>query len=263
LINKKLLLVFSFLIFPGANAQIADTPKNDLKNFFRCGGDLLSEPTRFDSKDWLIFSSVVGVTAASTLIDEGVKSFALKNKGSVGDVIFKVDDLYHIEFMSASIALIYIYGAASRAPDVRNLGLRLTEATVCSGTITLLGKFLLGRERPAKSDDAVSFQPLNTAWEFTSLPSGHATLAFAYSTVMASVYNNFFWKFGWYSLAALVGAARIYNNAHWLSDVLLGGAIGYFVGDFVNKHHINQNKTNSSIPTNPSPDFSVSFGFAF
>ncbi len=197
------------------------------------------------------------------LIDEEVNSFALENKGSVGDVIFKVDDLYHIEFMAASIAAIYVYGAASKTPDVRNLGLKLTEATIYSGTITLLGKVLLGRERPANSDDAVNFQPLNTAWEFTSLPSGHSTLAFAYSTVMASVYNNFFWKFGWYSLAALVGTARVYNNVHWFSDVLLGGAIGYFVGDFVNKHHTNQNKADGDIPINSAPDFSVSFGFAF
>ncbi|NOX66590.1 MAG: phosphatase PAP2 family protein, partial [Chlorobi bacterium] len=33
--------------------------------------------------------------------------------------------------------------------------------------------------------------------------------------------------------AGVVGAARIYHDKHWVSDVFLGGAIGYFVGRFV------------------------------
>ena len=80
---------------------------------------------------------------------------------------------------------------------------------------------------------------------------------------MASVYNNFLWKFSWYSLAVLVAAARVYNNAHWFSDVLLGGAIGYFVGDFVNKHYTNQKVENGNSPKEPATDFSISFGFSF
>jgi membrane-associated phospholipid phosphatase len=30
-----------------------------------------------------------------------------------------------------------------------------------------------------------------------------------------------------YSLATIVGLSRIYNNAHWASDVLAGAAIGF------------------------------------
>ena len=33
-----------------------------------------------------------------------------------------------------------------------------------------------------------------------------------------------------YGGATLVGASRIYNNAHWASDVALGAAIGTFTG---------------------------------
>jgi membrane-associated phospholipid phosphatase len=264
LIKKKylvsLLIFLTTITFP----QVTDSPQNDLKNFFKVGGDLFTAPAHFDSKDWLVFSSTLGLTAASIIfVDEDIKTFALSNRGNFGDALFKIDDLYHIEFMAASMAAFYLYGVAAKNPDVRNLGLRLSEATIYAGSITLLGKFFIGRGRPQNHDNAKVFEPLNTNWEYTSLPSGHSALSFAYSTVMASVYNNFFWKFSWYSLAVLVAAARVYNNAHWFSDVLLGGVIGYFVGDFVNKHHTNQKVESVDAPPNPTPDFSVSFGFAF
>jgi membrane-associated phospholipid phosphatase len=263
LVNKKLIAVIFFLSSSVGFTQIIESPKNDFKNFFKCGGDLFSEPARFDAKDWITFSSTIGLTTASFLVDEDIRKIALENQGYFGDVVFKIDDYYHIEFMVASIAALYVYGVTAKNQDVRNLGMKLTEATVYSGTITLLSKVLFGRERPASSSDVLSFNPPNSSWEFTSLPSGHSTLSFAYSTVMASVYNNFFWKFGWYSLAALVGTARVYHNAHWFSDVLFGAAIGYFVGDFVNNHYTNQKERAGGESANGSPDFSISFGFAF
>lgn len=263
MISRNLLAFFFFLFYSVSVAQIIESPKNDFKNFFKCGGDLFSQPAHFNSKDWIVVSSTLSLTAAAFFIDEDIQKIALENKGAFGDALFKIDDYYHIEFMAASIAALYIYGIAAKNENVRSLGLKLTEAAVYSSTITLLSKFILGRQRPANSDDAVNFTPLNTSWDFTSLPSGHSTLSFSYSTIMASAYNNFFWKFGWYSLAALVGMARVYHNAHWFSDVLLGAAIGYFVGDFVNNHYTNKRERVEAELPNTSPDFSISFGFAF
>lgn len=264
MIKKKYLVLLIFFLTPITFSQVTVSPQNDLKNFFKVGGDLFTSPAHFDSKDWLVFSSTLGLTTTSILfVDEDIKSFALSNRSNFGDALFKIDDLYHIEFMAASMAAFYIYGVSAKNPDVRNLGLRLSEATIYAGSITLLGKFFIGRGRPQNLDNAKVFEPLNTNWEHTSLPSGHSALSFAYSTVMASVYNNFFWKFSWYSLAVLVAAARVYNNAHWFSDVLLGGAIGYFVGDFVNKHYTNQKLESVDGHPDPASDFSFSFGFAF
>lgn len=244
-------------------SQIIDNPKNDFKNFIKLGGDVFAAPVHFEKKDLLRTISVISVTSTSFLIDNEIKGFALNNQGSVGNTLFKIDDIYHIEFMAASIAAIYIYGISSKDTDVRNLGLRLAEGTVYSGTITLLGKFAFGRGRPSKYEDNTSFCPFSIKWEQMSLPSGHTALSFAYSTIMASAYNNFLWKFSWFSLAALVGAARIYNTEHWFSDVLLGGAIGYFVGEFVNNHNTNKKDGALSPIINSSQGYSIFFSFAF
>jgi membrane-associated phospholipid phosphatase len=40
-----------------------------------------------------------------------------------------------------------------------------------------------------------------------------------------------------YGGATLVGVSRMYNNAHWGSDVVIGAAIGTFGGIKVVKYH--------------------------
>jgi membrane-associated phospholipid phosphatase len=36
-----------------------------------------------------------------------------------------------------------------------------------------------------------------------------------------------------YSVASLVGLSRIYDNKHWITDVVAGAAIGTLVGNMV------------------------------
>jgi membrane-associated phospholipid phosphatase len=73
---------------------------------------------------------------------------------------------------------------------------------------------------------------------------------------MAKEYQNFFWKFGWYSLAVLTAYARVYNNKHWFSDIIFGAAIGYFVAEFVNNHPTNQKLKLAEPVVPPPPIFS-------
>lgn len=162
--------------------------------------------------------------------------------------------------MIISIAAIYGYGVLADNEIVRNLGLRLSEATFYSGLINLSTRFLIGRGRPNISESQYDFRPLDFSWNYSAFPSAHTTLAFAYSTVMANEYNNFLWKFGWYSLSALVGYARIYNDQHWLSDVLMGAALGYFIGQFVNNHKTNQpNNNHGTVAPQPIVNFKIPF----
>ncbi len=72
---------------------------------------------------------------------------------------------------------------------------------------------------------------------------------------MANHLDNIYWKIGWYSIAALVSSARIYHDQHWLSDVLAGSAIGYFIGDYVSKNPENRSEQQGR----PISDFNLSF----
>lgn len=219
--------------------------KDDAKNFFHTGSDLFSFTSRYDKNDWITFSSTIAATSAGFILDKPIKDFSQANKTPFLSALFEIDKYYQLETMSLSFVALYGYGWASNKQQPRELGLRLMESTVYASLINLTTKILLGRSRPYLEKGNFDFSPLNINFDTTSLPSLHATAAFAYSTVMAAEYNNFFWKALWFTAAGLVGGARIYHNVHWFSDVLLGAAIGYFVGDFVNNHHTNKALSNS------------------
>lgn len=242
--NKILTIIFvvSINIF----SQWGEKPKDDLRNFFTVGSDILKSPSNFDSNDWIKFGSVWGITTASSFIDLEIKKYSQENKTDFLNSLMKIDDLYHIEFMGGLTVILYGYANVAKDNKLRNLGLKLFESTIYSGLINAVMKVTIGRKRPNIADDNFVFNPFSFDFNNTAFPSGHTTLAFAYSTVMANEINNLVWKIFWYSAATLVGAARIYNNVHWFSDTLMGGAIGYFIGDFVSRHKTNQ-------PPNPAP----------
>lgn len=64
---------------------------------------------------------------------------------------------------------------------------------------------------------------------FNSFPSGHTANAFAAAEWLRTEYWN---RSPWigiagYAAAAGTGALRVYNNRHWVSDVVAGAAIGF------------------------------------
>jgi membrane-associated phospholipid phosphatase len=64
-------------------------------------------------------------------------------------------------------------------------------------------------------------------------PSGHTIAAFSIATVVSRRYGNHRWvPYAAYGLAALVGFSRLSLSAHFLSDVFVGGALGYSISRF-------------------------------
>ena len=61
-----------------------------------------------------------------------------------------------------------------------------------------------------------------------SFPSGHTATSFMTATMLHKEYGwkNPWYGIGGYTVAAITGVSRIMNNAHWMSDVLAGAALG-------------------------------------
>ena len=82
---------------------------------------------------------------------------------------------------------------------------------------------------------------------YTSFPSAHTATAFASAEILRQEYGK---KYPWlaiagYTVAAGTGTLRMYNNAHWFSDVVAGAGIGmastrltYFVYNKLNNKRI-------------------------
>ena len=231
--------ILFFLLFTLNFLLIA---QSDVSNFFEVGGDIYSAPFNFEKDDWTNLTITAAATSAGFLLDKPVKSLFLRNKNAAADFIFKIDKYFFIEGAAAGIIATYAYGAIDNNDQFKNLGVQLAEASFYASTIALLTKGLLGRKRPDSNCGCSSYNPFTIDLIKSALPSVHSTLAFAFSTVMANYKDDLAWKISWFTLSSLVGLARIYHNNHWFSDVILGAAIGYFVGEFVSNHETNKEK---------------------
>ncbi|MEO8399740.1 MAG: phosphatase PAP2 family protein [Ignavibacteriaceae bacterium] len=232
----------SILIFSNQSYSQVEKFPQDFSNFFKVGGDIFTAPLHFDGKDWIIFSSTIAITASALTVDEDLRKFALRSRSDFNNNLFNIDKYYFFPAVSASIVGIYGYGLFAENNNFRKLGLKLAESTAYASLINIALKSIIGRKRSDVNEGNWKFKPFSFDPANSSLPSGHTTLAFAYSTIMAKEIDNIYWKIGWYSAATLVGFARVYHDKHWFSDIILGGALGYFVGDFVTDHPTNNEK---------------------
>ena len=103
-----------------------------------------------------------------------------------------------------------------------------------SAVISFVLKFFVQRPRPFQQgiiSIASMLQQANySTWNF-SFPSFQTMLIFSTIPLISKQFPKL--KKFWLILAVLVGFSRVYFGLHFLSDVLAGGIIGYFIGVWV------------------------------
>jgi hypothetical protein len=126
--------------------------------------------------------------------------------------------------------------------DFRNRTLLLMKSEMIMAALTFGFKNMTHVERPDNSN-AFSF------------PSGHTAQAFATATFMAKEYKDqsIWYAVGAYGMATTVGAMRIMNNRHWVSDVFAGAGIGILSTNIAYLTHryrwANKNSNLTVVPT--------------
>ena len=110
----------------------------------------------------------------------------------------------------------YGVGHLTGKPSVAAVGRDLVRAQLLTQGVTQLLKYSVRRTRPDGSSRS-------------SYPSGHASGTFASATILQRHYG---WKVGIpaFGVASYVAASRLAENKHYLSDVILGAAIGITAG---------------------------------
>ncbi|HEY1684088.1 MAG TPA: phosphatase PAP2 family protein [Tepidisphaeraceae bacterium] len=105
----------------------------------------------------------------------------------------------------------------------------LVAAAVIGGIIYQFSKWIIGRQRP-QYHEPYTFHHFTDGLrgffmaERLSMPSGHAMLAFATATVLTVCLPR--WWALFFVLACVVGAERVLEHSHYLSDVIAGAGVG-------------------------------------
>lgn len=132
--------------------------------------------------------------------------------------------------------------------DLRTLGLQTGQAIVLAGGVTLLGKVAMGRQRPHMSPDDPYRVRLGgglSGDDHQSFPSAHTASAFATAFVLADELSERHPGSGvWvipaaFTTAGLAGLSRVFQDHHWLSDVVAGAVVGSLSGWVVTELHEN------------------------
>jgi membrane-associated phospholipid phosphatase len=206
---------------------------NDLNHFLKSGSRIAQAPVNFTRSNWRDAGIALGTTLLLFTADKTVRKTALSNRNDFNDHLFYVDHFYGGIYEAGFTVVLYGAGYVSHHQNIRLMGLHSAEAFLYAGALTAIIKFVAGRRRPSAGESNLIFKPFNFDNTYNSIPSGHATVAFAASTVMAKSVDNTCWDIFWYGLAGLTGASRIYHNQHWISDVFLGSVLGYGVASFI------------------------------
>lgn len=136
-------------------------------------------------------------------------------------------------------------GLVARNENVATIGLRGYEAIMVSGVITKTLKVAFGRARPRVD----SLDPWNVKFfrgadnDYEAFPSGHSTAAFAFAAAVTSEVARRAPRRArlvgatTFALAGVTAWSRMHADAHWLSDVTMGAAIGMASGWAVTRWH--------------------------
>ena len=238
--------------------------KSYLKSYWHSGLTVLGQPLHYDWKDWTVLGGVAAATTLAFVYDDEIFNYIDKTfTNSQSNTISQYSDIYGEElFIVPSIALTYGIGVIAKDTRLKNMSLATLQSFIFAEVASAGIKVLTCRERPDANSQSW-LGPFAT-FESTSFVSGHSTRAFALATTVASFYPEKKWiGIVSYSLATMTSVGRVISKEHWTSDVIVGAALGYFIGRGVVKFNekignINQVKI-EPIATNYGVGIAVKF----
>jgi membrane-associated phospholipid phosphatase len=198
-----------------------------------------SFPARLvQGQNWIPAAAVLGTTAGLIALDPTEASYFRSSSSYHAFNNIFTGNATAIGTIVAPASL-YITGLFRKDSKMERTALLAGEAVADSEIVSTFFKDATRRVRPA---DFPANGNLYDSW-FESggsplrgnggFPSGHTIAAFSVATVVARRYGNHRWiPYVAYGAAALVGFSRLSLSAHFLSDVFVGGALGYSISRF-------------------------------
>jgi membrane-associated phospholipid phosphatase len=228
--------------FPTSQPPVVDRPvswKLLLPNILNDQERIWTFPARLvQGQNWVPTAAVLGTTAGLIALDPTEAGYFRNTSTFHGFNNIFTGNATVVGTILAPVSL-YAVGLIRRDSKMQQTALLAGEAVADSEIVTTVFKDATKRVRPAgfPAQGNLYDSWFESRGSFLrgngSFPSGHTIAAFSVATVVARRYGNHRWiPYVAYGAAALVGFSRLSLSAHFLSDVFMGGALGYSISRF-------------------------------
>lgn len=246
LFNSGHLILFLIFLSNLVFAQIDTVRFNKyyFKKYWTDTKAIVVSPVKWNERDWTKFGVFVAAEGGLLFADQPVKVFFQSHKNNIESYICRnVLEHFGAEHSFIVMSGIFTYGILAKDKKCLSTALLALESFALASLVTRIPKTLVGRERP---DNWQGYGPFafNGPLHGNSFPSGHTTASFAVASVIATQFRDSKWiPVAAYSVAGLAGLSRIYDNKHWLTDVVAGATIGTLIGNLVSHRTSNSKLT--------------------
>lgn len=123
------------------------------------------------------------------------------------------------QLIAGGVAGVFLAGDRAVKRDV----LKVLVAIAIAFVVAKLGQHLIATDRPFVVGLGKQWVPHSAS---RSLPSSHASVAFAFAVATALAARHWYWVVSALVVAALISWSRIYLGLHFPSDILAGALVG-------------------------------------
>ena len=206
--------------------DLKSLPRNlfaDQKNFW-------TTPFHMTQAEWQWTVPLAFVGAGLLASDTAIEKHAPTDKTTVSHALTASNA--GLGAMAGVGVGMFLWGHVTSNDQLRETGVLSGEAGIDAVIDTEVFRYVFGRERPFTGDGRGRFFQGGL-----SFPSEHAAASWAIASVIAHEYPGPITEFLVYGLAGGVSAARFVGQQHFATDVLVGSALGWYVGRQVFRSH--------------------------
>lgn len=203
-----------------------------LKNVLRDQKAIWTSPFHLEGEDakWLAPLGMGTGALIATDRDTGDEMLESHHLDNASRIVSYAGSIYGV---AAEAGGFYLIGRATHDYRARETGVLSAEAALDSGIVVTVLKEVTQRARPTAGVDRSKFFVGGS-----SFPSGHSIQAWSIATVVANEYHDHpAVEIAAYGIASAVSVARFTGHYHYLSDVLVGSAMGFGIGRYVYRTH--------------------------
>ena len=185
--------------------------------------------SKANAKWWAIF----GVATAALIATD---QYTAKNAPNNDTLVRLGTDTSHIGAAYTLLPIsagFYFLGTKAGSQHFREAGMLSFETLVDTTLVELAIKSVTNRARPLEGSGKGRFWDSSGPPWNSSFPSGHAINTFGLASVFAHEYHQWWVKLLAYGYAGAVVGARLAAKKHFPGDVVAGGVMGWFIGDYV------------------------------